>query len=150
MAAAEDRAEQIEVLLAEMEARLTDLRVRAENLSSRAGVLVASASITTSLLDVSASRQVVMGAAVFGLLAAALGVYALFPGRSQYANLLDLRTDILKSSKASATLLVADDKIRFYLAAGKRLQARGWAVRLGFLCLALSVGTAVLGFIGGG
>ena len=81
-----------DALLEEVQRRLEEQSARNDSLASRAAILVASTANAVSLLDIGVSETWVYIATAFAILAAGFGVYALFPKRGQYSDLMDIRT----------------------------------------------------------
>lgn len=139
-----------EALLEEVQRRLEEQSGRNDSLSSRAAILVASTAITVSLLDIGISEAWVYTATACTILAAGFGVYALFPKRGQYSDLMDIRASFYETPLQDARARLIDTKIAFYQDAAKRYKWHSRSLRLGYFSLAAAIVFAGIGTMVGG
>lgn len=148
-----DRPEQVAFVLREMLRRTEELSRRSESMSSRSGILIASAALTATLQQGRDVDVWLLAGVVLSLIAACLGVAAIFPRFIRYPDVMNARQEIYRRSAiADAEWWLADRLSEQYQDAAKHLGTRGALLRTGFVVLVASIlataGSVVAEFAG--
>lgn len=136
----EHRPAQVALVLREMLRRTEDASRRSESMSSRAGILIASAALTAALQEGREADGWLVAAIVLSLVAAGLGVAAIFPRKMNFPDVMTARTELYRRGNiADAEWWLADRLAEQYATAARYLEFRGRILRVGFLVLVVSI-----------
>lgn len=124
---------------------LAEVNARIESMNTRAGILIAAASISASIGALGQGRSAwVLFALLAGLVAAVLGVIALWPTKGGQTNFDVAREALLGQPPEQSLRRLGDSKRQQYNLRLKDLTRRAWLMRIGFLLLAVSIFASTL------
>lgn len=134
------RPKQVALVLDELRRRTDELSRRSESMSARCGILIASAALVAALQEGRAVDGWLVAGVVLSLVAAVLGVVAIFPRRIRYPEIEETRSELYRrASIADAQWWLVDRLTEQYADAREFLKARGHLLRWGFVLLGLSI-----------